>query len=289
MQKRVARFIVLALLLTGMAAATFVLVTIERRSISSVTVATQKLDDVSRNYLWSELDEVARVRWIALGVVAAILVVGLFALAPTSRVPSLPDLPIALSPTIATPPTESALEELPQAPRPHRGPDLTSVALLCTELSRVATTESLPPLLGRSAAALDASGLILWVGAGDRLLPVLAHGYPAETISRLAPVTRTDDNAAATAWRTGERVILSSTNDSAAAIVIPVLGIDTCLGVLAFEVPDGREHDAATHAVGAIIAAQLATIVPTASTERATEPDESGPVEPEHESRVQSA
>ena len=288
MQKRVARFTVLALLLAGMAAASFVLVTIERRSISSVTVATQGLDDVARNYLWSELDEVARVRWIALGVVAAILVVGLFALAPVSQVPSVPDPPIALAPTIATPPTESA-PELPQAPQPHRGPDLTSVALLCTELSRVATTDSLPALLGRSAAALDASGLILWVGAGDRLLPVLAHGYSAETISRLAPVTRADDNAAATAWRTGERVIVSSTNDSAAAIVIPVLGMDTCLGVLAFEVPDGREHDAATHAVGAIIAAQLATIVPTASTERATEPEESGPVEPEHESRVQSA
>ena len=288
MQKRVARVTVLALLLAGMVAASFVLVTIERRSISSVTVATRGLDDVARNYLWSELDEIARVRWIALGVVAAILVVGLFALAPIPQVPSVPDPLIAFSPTIATPPTESTLE-LPQAPQPHRGPDLTSVALLCTELSRVATTDSLPPLLGRSAAALDASGLILWVGAGDRLLPVLAHGYPAETISRLAPVTRADDNAAATAWRTGERVILSSTNDSAAAIVIPVLGIDACVGVLAFEVPDGREHDAATHAVGAIIAAQLATIVPSASTERATEPEESGPVEPKHESRVQSA
>ena len=288
MQKRVARVTVLALLLAGIVAASFVLITIERRSISSVTVATQGLDDVAQIYLWGELDEVARVRWIALGVVAAILVVGLFALAPIPQVPSVPDPLIAFSPTIATPPTESTLE-LPQAPQPHRGPDLTSVALLCTELSRDATTDSLPPLLGRSAAALDASGLILWVGAGDRLLPVLAHGYAAETISRLAPVTRADDNAAATAWRTGERVILSSTNDSAAAIVIPVLGIDACVGVLAFEVPDGREHDAATHAVGAIIAAQLATIVPTASTERATEPEESGPVEPEHESRVQSA
>ncbi len=288
MQKRVARFTVLSLLLAGLIAASFVLVTIERRSISSVTVATQELDDVARAYLWTELDEVARVRWIALGVIAAIMVVGLFALAPISQLPPVPDPAVAFSPTIAIPPTESA-PELPPAPQPRRSPDLTSVALLCTELSRVATTDSLPALLGRSAAALDASGLILWVGAGDRLLPVLAHGYPPDTISRLATVARADDNAAATAWRTGERVIVSSTHDSAAAIVIPVLGIDTCLGVLAFEVPDGREHDAATHAVAAIIAAQLATIVATPSTERATVPGESGPVEPEHESRVQSA
>jgi hypothetical protein len=288
MQKRVARFTVLSLLLAGLVAASFVLVTIERRSISSVTVATQELDDVARAYLWTELDEVARVRWIALGVIAAIMVVGLLALAPISQPLSVPDPAVAFSPSIAIPPTESA-PELPSAPQPRRSPDLTSVALLCTELSRVATTDSLPALLGRSAAALDASGLILWVGAGDRLLPVLAHGYPPDTISRLATVARADDNAAAAAWRTGERVNVSSTHDSAAAIVIPVLGIDTCLGVLAFEVPDGREHDAATHAVAAIIAAQLATIVATPSTERATVSGESGPIEPEHESRVQSA
>jgi hypothetical protein len=288
MHKRVARYTILSLLFAGMAAASFVLVTIERRSISSVTLATQGLDDVERTYLWTELDEVARVRWIALGVVAAILVVGLLALAPIARVPSVPDPAVRSSETIGTPPTESA-PELPPASQPHLGPDLTAVALLCTELSRVATTDSLPALLGRSAAALDASGLVLWVGAGDRLLPVLAHGYPADTISSLAPVARADDNAAATAWRTSERVIVSSTHDSAAAIVIPVLGIDTCLGVLAFEVAAGREYDAATHALGAIIAAQLATIVPSPSTEIAPVPADSGSVEPGHESRVRSA
>jgi len=177
MQKRVARFTVLSLLLAGLVAASFVLVTIERRSISSVTVATQELDDVARAYLWTELDEVARVRWIALGVIAAIMVVGLFALAPISQLPPVPDPAVAFSPTIAIPPTESA-PELPPAPQPRRSPDLTSVALLCTELSRVATTDSLPALLGRSAAALDASGLILWVGAGDRLFPA-GHYLPA--------------------------------------------------------------------------------------------------------------
>jgi hypothetical protein len=129
MQKRVARFTVLSLLLAGLFAASFVLVTIERRSISSVTVATQELDDVARAYLWTELDEVARVRWIALGVIAAIMVVGLLALAPISQPPSVPDPAVAFSPTVAIPPTESA-PELPRAPQPH----LTSVALLCTEL-----------------------------------------------------------------------------------------------------------------------------------------------------------
>jgi len=288
MQQRAVRFTVLLLLLAGLIAASFVLVTIERRSISSVTAATQGLDDVARAYLWAELDEVARVRWITLGVIAAITVVGLFALAPISQPPLVPSPAITQAPAIAIPPTEVA-PDAAQAREPRRIPDLTSVALLCTELSRVASTDTLPGLLGRSAAALDATGLILWVGSGDRLLPVLAHGYPPDTISRLNPVARGDDNAAATAWRTGERVIVSGTPGSTAAIVIPVLGIDTCVGVLAFEVPDGREHDAAIHAVAAIVAAQLATIVAMPSTERATVPGVGHAVEREHESRVQSA
>lgn len=288
MQKRAVRFTVLLLLLAGLVAACFVLVTIERRSISSVTTVAQGLDDAARAYLWAELDEVARVRWIAFGVIAAIVVIGLSALAPIPEPPSVPGLEVSPSPTLVTS-AAVGVPDVPQAPRPRPSPDLTSVAVLCTELSRVATTDVLPGLLGRSAAALDASGLILWVGSGDRLLPVLAHGYPPDTISRLAPVARADDNAAATAWRTGERVIVSGTPASTAAIVIPVLGIESCVGVLAFEVRDGREHDAATHALAAIIAAQLATIVATPSTERATVSGVSGPVESRDESQVQSA
>ena len=288
MQKRVVRITVLLLLLAGLVAASFVLVTIERRSISSVTAVTEGLDDDARAYLWAELDAVARVRWIAFGVFAAITVIGLFALTPISQPPSAPGLQLAQSPTIATSPTVVA-PDVAQAAQSRSGPDLTSVGVLCTELSRVATTEDLPGLLGRSAAVLDASGLILWVGSGDRLLPVLAHGYSPDAISRLAPVARADDNAAAIAWRTGERVVVSGTPASAAAIVVPVLGIETCVGVLAFEVPDGREHDTATHAVAAIVAAQLSTIVATPSTERATAPGVIESIEPEHESQTQSA
>ena len=288
MQKRVARFTVLSLLLAGLVAASFVLVTIERRSTSSVTIATQGLDDVARAYLWTELDEVARVRWMTLGVIAALMVIGLFALAPISKVPSDPEPVSTLSLTIATPPTE-AVPERPDVPQPYPDPDLTSIARLCTDFSRVTTTDALPDLLGRSAAALDASGLILWVGAGDRLLPVMGHGYPTETISRLGPVARADDSAAAIAWRTGERVTVSGTDGSIGAVVVPLLGVDACLGVLAFEVPHGREHDPVTHAVGALIAAQLATVVPTPPAEAPTVPSVDGAVEPDQESRAQPA
>jgi hypothetical protein len=160
---------------------------------------------------------------------------------------------------------------------------------LCTDLSRVATTEALPDLLARSAAVLDASGLILWVSVGDRLLPVLGHGYPTDTIAHLGPVARTDGNAAATAWRTGERVTVSGTQGKAGAIVVPLLGVDACLGVLACEVPPGREHDPVTQAIAAVIAAQLATVVPRPAAESPTLSSTEGVADVSQESRAHTA
>ena len=43
------------------------------------------------------------------------------------------------------------------------------------------------------------------------------------------------------------------------AIVAPMFGPDTCIGVLAAEVRHGREQDASTRAVTMMVAAQLAT------------------------------
>ena len=167
--------------------------------------------------------------------------------------------------------------------------DLLSIAGLCTDLSRVSTTEALPDLLARSAAVLDASGLILWVSVGNRLLPVLGHGYPADAISHLGPVERTDGNAAATAWRTGERVTVGGTQGKAGAIVVPLLGVDVCLGVLACEVPSGREHDPFTQAIAALIAAQLATVVPRPAAESPTLPSTKDLPDVSHESQAHSA
>jgi hypothetical protein len=160
---------------------------------------------------------------------------------------------------------------------------------LCTDLSRVATTEALPDLLVRSALALDASGLILWVSVGDRLLPVLGHGYPEGVVSHLDPVARTDGNAAATAWRTRERVTVSGTQGKAGAIVVPLQGVDACLGVLACEVPPGREHDPMTHAIAELIAAQLATVVPRPPAESPSLSSAEALADVSHEPRAHSA
>jgi hypothetical protein len=287
MHRRVARFTLLSLLLAGMVAASFVLIAIERRSTWAVTAATQGLDAAARTYLGSELGEVTRQRWITLGVTATLLVGGLFALAPIARARPLEEPVGTLSLRTADPPAETA-PATPQPPELRPNVDLASLARLCTDLSRVKSADALPDLLSRSSAALDASGLILWIVVGDRLLPVMAHGYPADTISRLSPVTRADDNAAAMAWRTGDRATVSGSHGSASAIVVPLLGIDACLGVLAFEVPHGREQDPVTLALGALLAAQLATVVPASRAEEPTAPSADA-LEPNEDSQAQSA
>jgi hypothetical protein len=58
------------------------------------------------------------------------------------------------------------------------------------------------------------------------------------------------------------------------AIVAPMFGPDTCIGVLAAEVRNGREQDASTRAVTMMVAAQLAGVLsawPSAPQARAAE------------------
>ena len=82
---------------------------------------------------------------------------------------------------------------------------LQAVAQICTDMGRVGDPEELKGLLSRAAEALDASGLVLWLGAssGSELRPALAHGYTPEMVSRIPVVPRAANNAAAAAYRSG--------------------------------------------------------------------------------------
>jgi len=254
--------------------------------VDTMTAAIRRLQDAERAQRGTELRAIARARWITLGMMATLLVAGLLALAPVSEVQPVQE-PAGLSLQAAA--NAEIRSELPLPLPTHRDADLTSIAHLCTDLSRVTTTEALPDLLSRSARALDASGLILWLGAGDQLFPAMAHGYPTETVSRLEPVARDARNAAAAAWRTGERTIVDGTLTSAGAVVVPLLGVGGCLGVLAFEVPHGRELDSATHAIAALIAAQLAAVVPIPPVDTHTLPSAAAMVGLAQESPAHSA
>jgi hypothetical protein len=175
-------------------------------------------------------------------------------------------------PSDVAPPEEREDAATPETP----SVDLTAAADVCTAISRLTSADQLPALLTRIATVIDASGIILWMGAGEELLAAAAHGYDPRVIGRLGAIPRSADNATAAAWRTGQVGFVPGDVMSNGAIVAPLFGQENCIGVLAAEVRHGRETDAATRAVTAMIAAQLSTALsawPAPSTAPASAPD----------------
>lgn len=209
----------------------------------------------------ADLSALSRQRWIVFGATALLWVAGLFAMVtiPASTPEATAVAPPVQAPreTVAEPPAEQSSRVGQRAAL-----DLASAASLCTDLSRVTTTTALPELLGRAARVLDASGLILWMSAGEQLFPVMGHGYRPEMLARLGPLARDAENAAVDAWRTEQLTIVRAAGSGNGAIVAPVFGLHACIGVLAAEVRHGGEYNPATQAVVTMIAAQLATIIP---------------------------
>lgn len=206
--------------------------------------------DVERSALGQE-------RWIVLGVAAMLWVIGFLALVPTAKAGVAAAAPSFVSEVGGA---QTTLGES-QGNAAQPAIDLTAAAGLCTALSRVAAAAALPDLLRRAASILDAQGIVLWLSAGEELFAVTAHGYQAQMLARLGPIPRGAENAAAAAWRSGELTTVAGDRTSTGAIVAPMFGPETCIGVLTVEVPHGREHDSASQAVVAMIAAQLATAV----------------------------
>jgi hypothetical protein len=195
--------------------------------------------------------------WSLIGGVAVLWALGLIALV---RVPAPPE---AMSP----PQLGSVLDIQPPpvsvSPHPSsQVPDLEAAAGLCNDISRLTSIEALPAILGRAAEVLEASGLIIWMGAGEELFAVASHGYDAQTVSRLGSIGLNAENATAAAWRTGQVRVVPRDETSAGAIVLPIFITDGCAGVVGIELRNGKEADPATRAVASIITAQLATVLP---------------------------
>lgn len=196
-----------------------------------------------------EREALARRAAVVLSAWAFIWTVGLLALA---RNPPPPD---------ALP--EPAPAEVPATAHAASPPpiDLDEAAAVCTALSQLATTAGLPDLLARAARLLDASGLIVWLGAGEELFAATSHGYDPRVVAGLGPIGRQADNATAAAWRAGATRVVLAGPDGHGALVTPLFGESGCIGVLAAELRNGREADGSTRAVTAMVAAQLAAIV----------------------------
>src|SRR3989454_9294902 len=140
---------------------------------------------------------------------------------------------------------------------------LRTTAALCTDFGRVRDLSDLKDLLARVAAAMDASGVVVWLGSasGVDLQPIVSHGYSPAVIARMPSVPRSADNAAAAAYRTSAlQIVLSRPGGSAGALVAPLLSPEGCIGALSAEVRNGGEGSEAIQALAVIFAAQLAGV-----------------------------
>lgn len=164
-----------------------------------------------------------------------------------------------------TPIAPPVLETSPAQPADQ---PLDRLAGLCTEFGRVRDAGQLKGLLEQAADVMNARGLIVWLGSstGADLRPVLAHGYSDATLARIPTVARSADNAAATAYRTGDvQMVKSRPGAAQGAVVAPLLVADGCIGALTAEIRDRGEESATTRALAQILAAQLAGVLAAAA------------------------
>ena len=156
-----------------------------RNLLDAMIGSLRDLQAAEQAHLRAELRALARQRWLTFGALAALWMVGLVVLAPCAR-----ELGSATR-SRARSSVDAANRSNRQPRPPHRvSVDLAAAATVCTDLSRITTTSALPGLLGRAAGALDASGLILWISAGEQLFPVMAHGYSDDMLARMGPIAR---------------------------------------------------------------------------------------------------
>jgi hypothetical protein len=233
-----------------------------RSTLDAMNQRVRAIRGAEQAFYQAERARLSQQRYIVLGVAALGWIAALIVLVPSRRSHALAEVPTASPepwqehPVVADRPLTPSL-------------DLAAAADLCTALSRLTTTTALPSLFAQAADLLDAPGIILWMGAGEELFAVTAHGYRPEIIARLGPIAHGADNATAAAWRTGQPTIVAGDAAGNGAVVTPMFGPAACIGALAVELRHGREQDPATRAVVSMIAAQLATVVsawPAAST-----------------------
>ena len=118
-----------------------------------------------------------------------------------------------------------------------KAPDLDALADLCSSMARVQDTRELQGLLERTAKALDATGVIVWMPDGPQgsLRPVLAHGYASLALSRMGIIHPAADNATATAYRTKTAVVVPAEVLASGAVVVPLISSEGCSGAMAVE------------------------------------------------------
>ncbi|MBP7572035.1 MAG: hypothetical protein KBA95_18420 [Acidobacteria bacterium] len=193
--------------------------------------------------------------------------------APVPDTPALPapaetpSAAIGPAPAPADAPAGPARQTVPPSALTKPPAELTEVARLCTELAQVADTDQLRQLLGRAAALLHARGIVVWLGGlnAQSLRPAFSHGYSPQALGRMQAIATDEENAVTAAYRTGRLQAVAAGEHGAAALVAPLLAPAGCIGAMAVEVGPDTEEDTGLRAVSELVAAQLATLMPTES------------------------
>jgi hypothetical protein len=191
--------------------------------------------------------------WTVAGGAAALWILGFIVLTPRSVDIRKETVPVESGHTLLLAPIET-----PQDFARASDLDLQDAADVCTAIGRLSNAEELPRLLQRAALVMEASGIVVWMAAGEELFAAAAFGYTPQVIQKLGPINRAAVNATAAAWRSSVLQTVSGGGTERSALAAPLLGPERCIGVLAVEVNPGREAHATTRAVTTLVAAQLA-------------------------------
>ncbi|MEQ1756840.1 MAG: hypothetical protein ABL986_00880 [Vicinamibacterales bacterium] len=237
----------------------------ELRSVTSALIA---LKDLTSNSSVSQYDTLQRRAGLIVAGLGLVWTVGLLLLAlPGAPVPVQDGLsseqpgPTTAAPHVDPEPVPVAETPVTQAAMADPEVDLDRAARACVAMARASSAAELREVLASAADSVRASGMIVWLGAGEELFPVLAHGYDPRMLSRIGPLARQASNAAARAWRGAEMQIVDGEQGRAGAIIVPLVSTQGCIGVVSAELPSGRERELAAQSVTTMFAAQLSTIV----------------------------
>ncbi len=209
--------------------------------------------------------EAATIRQYQLGLAGAtvLLLLGLIVL-PRRRSPEAAEAAGAEVPSDSSE-TQASLIGDTRSTDIHRSEPLkiAETADVCVDIARLLDGRDLPALLSRTAAAIGATGVVLWVidDARETLRASLGHGYSDRILAKLGTYSVTADNVTSVACRTLQaQVVPAASADGCGALAVPLIGTSGCVGVLSAEV-SGAARDGSTLPLARVIAAQLAAVI----------------------------
>ncbi|MBM3779614.1 MAG: hypothetical protein FJW23_15485 [Acidimicrobiia bacterium] len=271
-----------------------------RLGVSAMMASLRKLREAERGHASAEARAAATQQAAVVGGAALVWLAGLLVLARPVRVevaaPPKPsgagegDTPSASGsePDYDLAPASEPVAKAAKPAAASAAPvvNLLEAAAVCRDLAQVTDPARLDAVLGKASAVLAARGMVIWLGAGEQLFPAASQGYDPRVLARLGPLDRREPNATTEAWTRAEVRTVAPEGGSNGAVVAPMISVDGCRGVLAVEVPPGRESDAASQAVVSMFASQLALIVggwPSTSAPATPAPEPVADVEPASE------